>query len=330
MKLSVVIPTLNRASLLQQLLASLLVQTVPPEDFEVIVVDNGSADGTAAQAQAFLRVRSGWQCVLEPEPGLHAGRHRGLRESRADVLAFLDDDVTVCPHWVESLLEAFAAERVHLAGGPVRPRFERSPPPWLEGFRALRPGGWTLSYLSLLDFGDCAREVEPKVLPGCNFAIRKSVLLECGGFHPDSMPADLISRRGDGETHVAACCRRNGHRARYHPGAAVYHHIAAARLTPEYFCRRAFLQGISDSYTAVRARGGCPDTAVETPAGMLPRLPLQVTIRRVLQAMAGRQRWRSPRQDIDRHYCDGVCFHRGQVRRDPALLAWVTRPDYFQ
>jgi glycosyltransferase involved in cell wall biosynthesis len=83
---SVIIPTYNRADMLDEALASVFAQTY--HDFEVIVVDDGSTDHTGAVIGKFARVRYIWQ----GNSGRSRARNTGLREARGKYIAFLDDD----------------------------------------------------------------------------------------------------------------------------------------------------------------------------------------------------------------------------------------------
>src|SRR5688572_12584126 len=94
LRASVIIPTRDRAGLLECCLESLTRQTLPRDEFEVLVVDNGSTDSTPEVAKRFSG-RLNLVYVLEPEPGLHSGRHAGVRNARADVLLFGEDDLDV-------------------------------------------------------------------------------------------------------------------------------------------------------------------------------------------------------------------------------------------
>src|SRR3954463_11732371 len=89
-KLSVILPTFNRAASLQQALAALLHQTADPGSYEIVVVDNNSTDGTAAVVALHddPRVR----LVTEPRQGLSFARNAGLAASQAPLVAFTDDD----------------------------------------------------------------------------------------------------------------------------------------------------------------------------------------------------------------------------------------------
>jgi glycosyltransferase involved in cell wall biosynthesis len=99
--ISVIIPTYNRQSWLCETLESLAQQTWPADRFEVIVVDDGSEDGTAEIVeQSFpFPLRYFWQS----NQGDAAARNTGVQQSQADILVFLDDDILIAPNYLASL-----------------------------------------------------------------------------------------------------------------------------------------------------------------------------------------------------------------------------------
>src|SRR5262249_57469715 len=100
---------------------------------ELLVVDNGSTDGTreALAGQADVR------CVVEPTAGATRARNAALRAARGDVVAFIDDDATPAPGWLAALTAPFAQARGACGGGrgrlgcggPAPPRGSRGRPP---------------------------------------------------------------------------------------------------------------------------------------------------------------------------------------------------------
>jgi glycosyltransferase involved in cell wall biosynthesis len=101
---SVIIPTYNRKSFLRETLASLAKQTYPFDCFEVIIVDDGSTDGTEAIiSETFpFTLRYFWQ----GNQGDAAARNVGVQQSQADYLVFLDDDILVEPDYLAHLINA--------------------------------------------------------------------------------------------------------------------------------------------------------------------------------------------------------------------------------
>lgn len=318
---SVIIPTRNRATTLAGALTSLAAQDFPQRAHEVLLVDNGSTDETQALLEAFTisHPHCPLRGIVEPEPGLLAGRHRGAREARAPLLAFTDDDVVVEPTWLRAIVDAFADPAVHLVGGPSLPRYEVPPPPWLEWLWSRNGARATCGDLSLLDLGGEAREIDPTWVWGLNFAIRKETLIALGGFHPDCMPKHLQRYQGDGETGLALKAKAGGHKAFYATGALLHHWIPASRLTIAAFEERYFYQGVSNSYAEIRAAGGLPSG---------PGWKVAARGLRRLTGSLGGQRSRLLAR-LERARRAGHLFHRQEVRRDPALLAWILKHDYW-
>lgn len=103
---SVVIPTYNRETVLPRALDSVLAQTYG--DFEVIVVDDGSRDGTAGVMAEYVR-RDGRvrYCRQSQNAGVSAARNRGIREAKGEFVAFLDSDDEWAPTKLERQIERF-------------------------------------------------------------------------------------------------------------------------------------------------------------------------------------------------------------------------------
>jgi glycosyltransferase involved in cell wall biosynthesis len=318
---SVVLPTRNRAALLTRTLESLVHQTLPAERFEIIVVDNGSTDGTAGVVESAARRLPQLRYLRTEQPGLHVARHAGLRAASSEVLLFGDDDIRAAATWVEAIVDCFSDRRVGVAGGRCLPDFETSPPAWIDSLWTAMDGGKVLGAYSLVDLGDSRREVAHTLLYGCNYAVRRSLALEFGGFHPDSLPESLWRLRGDGETGLSRKIVGSGHKAMYEPAATVHHFVSRERMSPGYLERRAFAQGISDSYAVLRYGGPMASRYLSAlraralAAWRASRLADEEA-RRVLHAQA-------------RGYWEGLRFHRRQLRQDPSLHAWVTQTTYL-
>ncbi len=118
---SIIIPTRNRAPVLARCLEALGRQSFPAERFEVIVVDDGSADATPAtleRAAAGLRVplRAFRQAASR---GANAARNRGVKEARGKLVVFMDDDTIAPEGWLEALVADFQAAAHPVGTGPV-------------------------------------------------------------------------------------------------------------------------------------------------------------------------------------------------------------------
>ena len=302
--------------MLDDLLKSIKAQKLAAEKYEVIVVDNCSSDGTAKVCASYEGQIKNLDYVLENQPGLHKGRHAGLKKAKGDILIFADDDIKAFPSWLGAISEAFEDKDVMLAGGKCLPLFEIQPPPWLEDlWQRQNSDRQILPFLSLLDLGNSIKEISPYYVFGCNFSIRRHILLQAGGFHPDAMPWDLIRYRGDGETHISQFISSKRYKTIYHPKASVYHRVSKDRMTKDYFSHRYYIQGISDSFTQLR-NGGFRYHWTALALRTIKRLPLFCINR--LHARAYKA------------YLEGYCYHRREVRRSPELNKWVHRENYLE
>jgi glycosyltransferase involved in cell wall biosynthesis len=106
--ISVVIPTHNRAALLEPSLASLESQTLPPDAFEVIVIDDGSTDGTGALCRGW-RGEAPLRYVRQSHAGSAAAKNLGLFMSSGEIVVFFDDDDAASEGFLEEHLRAHAA-----------------------------------------------------------------------------------------------------------------------------------------------------------------------------------------------------------------------------
>ena len=117
---SVVVPTHNRAELLPALLDALVAQRVHAIPYEILVIDNGSVDGTAAAVGAYA---SPWiHYVFEPRPGVSNARNTGMQHAAAKLVAFLDDDLLPAGDWLLRLKDAMDAHpEADCVGGRIDP-----------------------------------------------------------------------------------------------------------------------------------------------------------------------------------------------------------------
>ena len=242
MLLSVVVCTYNRSKQLERALASLIDQTLALQDYEIIVVNNASTDGTRDVAVKLAQAAPNLRYVYEPELGLSNARNSGVREARGEIVAFMDDDAAADKAWLAHVAEVFRRgdTRLGCVGGKVLPVWPRSRPAWLS-----EP---MLGFLGLLDYGDESRPCDfPKEYAiGCNMAFRREFLLS------DGQPFDpQLGRRGSnlvGNEEIALQSKvsKQGGIIYYEAKSLVHHFVPEERLTRRWFIRRTFDQGVSD------------------------------------------------------------------------------------
>lgn len=253
-KLSIVIPTKNRADRIEKLLYSLSKQDADLETFEIIVFDNGSEDNTCEICKRFSGETRNLVYQFDDTPGLHIGRNWGYQHAKGDIIVYLDDDVIpLTNRYISRIQEAFLDDSVGMVVGSILPHYESQPPRWVK--KISQKSG---IYNMIIDFS-CVEinaqdgdEVSPYYAFGANFIIRKSILEECNGFHPDGMPKELLMYRGDGETHVANYVASSDYRVIFYKDVSVYHSVTKERMTYEYINMIGFRTGISIAYSQLR------------------------------------------------------------------------------
>lgn len=275
-RITAAICTHERYNLLPDALRSVLAQDLPPDAFEVVVVDNSrDALRSAREAAAFADAPNlAW--FHEPRPGLSHARNLAAARARAPVIAYLDDDARAASGWLAALLAAFEAfgDPVRVVGGPVRPVWVAPRPDWLPDEM--------LGDLTVVDLGPERRLLtEREWVAGANIAFRIAALREAGGFDTS------LGRTGGGasllsseETAMTERIRALGGAVAYAPDASVDHLVDPARLTQRWFRRRAAWQAVSDYLRDPEARMARRDDAwLAVKSYLLTQNPADRTLR---------------------------------------------------
>ena len=222
---SVAVPTRNRAAMLHGCLEHLVRQDYPTDRYEVVVVDDGSTDDTAAVVERFTGEAPVVRYVHQPRAGLNAARNTALRVCVGDPVCFVDDDEQAPAVWLRSIVRAAAGQPdAGCLGGPIRMQFEAEPP---------RSCG-----REPLDDGELDLGAETKAVThvwGGNMALRRAAVALVGEFREDL-------RMGGEETEWQDRLRAAGGCVVYTPDAGLQHrrtreHLAVRRLAMKRFRR---------------------------------------------------------------------------------------------
>lgn len=274
MKVTVAICTWNRVSLLRQTLDRLRQCVVPNGvTWEVLVVDNGSMDGTRDFVASVTDFPCTFRWVIETEAGVSHARNRALSESHAALVLFIDDDVLVDPSLVAAFIDA--ADRHPKAGalgGVVEPWFPTEPDPvLLAAFPALQRG------FCGTDLG-ASEEVltTGRHLTGANLGYRVSSLKGLR-FRADLGPNGSGTVGGE-ESDLQDRIRETGAHVVWIPAMRVQHYVDPRRMTLSYLLKFAEDHGRKQ----IRMDGIPPGPRV---AGV-PRWLLGQVVREQLRATA--------------------------------------------
>ena len=237
MKLSIIICTHNRCSLLQRCLDSLINQTASKSDFEVIVVDNNSSDKTKNVAIEYSNDFPHFQYVFEPTTGLSFARNTGYQVAHTDWVLYLDDDGKAFPNMVERTLETIQTVPFLCFGGMVINYFneEDNVPRWwvVDEFETNLP-------LLKKYRGVCKLEKETPW--GGIFIIQKKLLNELSGFDTNlGMTGQQI---GYGEEYdLVARIRSKGLDVGIDTEVKIHHLVASRKLTVWWYIKADFAKG---------------------------------------------------------------------------------------
>lgn len=251
MKISVILCTYNRCASLPMALKSIAASVIPSlTAWEVVVVDNNSRDRTREVVEDFCRRHPGrFRYLFEPQPGKSHALNAGIRAAKGDILAFMDDDVTVEPTWLQNLTVPFGSNEWAGVGGRILPKWNCAPPRWLS----VRNRS-VLSSLAVFDLGSQAAQLLEAPY-GTNMAFRKEMFERYGHFRTDLGPRPSGLIRGE-DTEFGIRLLAGGERLRYEPSAVVHHPVQEERLRKKYFLAWWFDKGRSDiRQYGIRERG---------------------------------------------------------------------------
>ena len=334
-RFSIILCTYNRRNMVLSALASLRRQTLSYEQFEVIVIDNGSTDGSFAAINAYVNTGKTQQkgaeqtwhvrCLMEPRNGLAYARNTGLRSASGSIAVFLDDDMLAESHFLEHLLLAYEETKADAIGGRVELRWE-----------ALRPYWLTDDLLDLLGYFSPSKVRTPlpeaSSFSSCCFSVKMEVLQSIGYFLP------ILGKGYSTPTNIAIddFCRRlrqAGYALWYEPTAVVTHRAHEARLKQAYFVGRAYWQGCSE--VLMQSPGSNHMTLRHLIRAILPEIftiahftllhrPLQImagksTSEKLLAAMAQARSWGHIKQQLR------LFAHASATTTAPSVL--FIRPD---
>lgn len=134
-KVSVVIPTLNRAEVLATTIDGIEHQTVPRDLYELLVVDNNSSDHTQAVLTQKAAVYPNLKIGFQPRPGAAAARNTGIRFSSGEIVLFIDDDIFAEPGLIEAHITGHRENPGASIVGTVVPQWDSTTDPFLRYLR---------------------------------------------------------------------------------------------------------------------------------------------------------------------------------------------------
>jgi glycosyltransferase involved in cell wall biosynthesis len=240
-KITAIVCTYNRSQKLAATIESLFAQTLPQSlGWEILVVDNNSSDDTRRVVERLQRMYpERVRYLIESQQGVSHSRNTGIRESRGEVLAFIDDDEIADMAWLQNLTANLFSGEWAGAGGRVLPLWDVARPQWLSAQSPLISGP-----LASFDLHQGSGPMTETPF-GANMAFRREVFEKYGSFRTDlgRVGTSTISNE---DTELGRRLLAAGQRLRYERSAITFHPVDEARLRPEYFLTWWFNKGRSD------------------------------------------------------------------------------------
>jgi glycosyltransferase involved in cell wall biosynthesis len=237
--LSVIICTHNpRMDYLRRTLDALLAQTLPKEQWELLLIDNNSKEPVAALWDLSWHPQG--RHIHEKELGLTNARLRGIKESAAELLVFVDDDNVLAPDYLSNALKRSRSHPcVGAFGGTITAEFESKPEDWISAVLPILAivnvthEQWTCSA------GTGAQMVAPC---GAGMVIRKAVAIYYAGKVVTDPLRRGLDRKGAslssaGDIDMALCACALGMAVGRFPDLHLTHLIAARRLKQDYILK---------------------------------------------------------------------------------------------
>lgn len=206
-------------------------------EVEVLVIDNGSKDGTDRwlQEESQRKKRTLLHCLHEKKPGKAHALNAGLTQAKGDVIMIIDDDVTAGPELFLKHLQGYGATSYQALQGRILPG--RDPEGRPADFSRLRE--YNIPYI---DYGDETREI--RGLTGTNMSFKREVFEKVGLFDTRLGPGAAGFSE---DTEYSIRIRKAGFKIGYTPHAVVYHELNPHRYGREYNRMVEYRKGLSRS-----------------------------------------------------------------------------------
>lgn len=204
---SIIVPVWNSPALIRTCLKALREQTYPGDRVEILVVDNGSTDGTRDAVREFPEVT----LLEEPKPGSYCARNRGLSVARGDYIAFTDADCIPDKDWLANAVESAIA---HPGAGVQAGRIEL----FLEDPTGSDPmGSEACKWFERLFAFRQDLSARKGLCATANWLSPRDLLLQTGGFQAD--------RKSGADGEMAQRLHKSGHQVVYVPDMLVHHPV---------------------------------------------------------------------------------------------------------
>jgi glycosyltransferase involved in cell wall biosynthesis len=228
---TLVICTRNRNAYLKLCLKAIEKIENSNSEFKVLIIDNGSTDGSLPLIKQFCENNDKHQFEIEPKVGLSHARNRALTLCRSKWIAFIDDDVIISEDYFKRTCTVINHFNFDLFGGKIKPKYLSQPPKWI-------PENLNVHHVNLDETG----VLYEGYITAANMIVKRNVLFKIGGFPTDlGMKGDKI---GYGEEdYIQQELRKNGYTIGFDPILEVEHLILPHKLKLFWHIKSIFHHG---------------------------------------------------------------------------------------
>jgi glucosyl-dolichyl phosphate glucuronosyltransferase len=236
--ISIIVATFNRRQSLSRLLQSLdSLDRTDSVTLEVLIVDNGSTDGTGTllREKQQQSLKYSLKILREEKRGKSAALNRGLRNCRGQIICLADDDVVFDSRWIGGLLESYKAAEFVALQGRVLPGVDgdsnRADPERIREYN-----------IPIVDYGNEIKKING--LTGTNMSFKREVFEKVGLFDTRLGPGAAGFSE---DTEYSIRIRKAGFKIGYTPHAVVYHELNPSRYGRKYNRLAEYRKGLSRS-----------------------------------------------------------------------------------
>jgi glucosyl-dolichyl phosphate glucuronosyltransferase len=250
-RITIAIPTHNRAPLLKGTLASIAALQLSHQiEAECLVVDNRSTDDTALVVEAFARAAPmPVRYVYETRAGSSNARNRAVAEANGSLILFIDDDAAAEPDWAGRLLAEVERRDLDVACGMVLPRWGRKPPLWLGPRLYIRLAVHDAAQMASLP----ASELESiHNYFSANVCFRRRSFERFGGFREELGVVGGNPMSGE-DTELFARIIKHGGKIGFVPCARVHHLVPPERMNRGYLRHKSYAFGYGSAIAGSRS-----------------------------------------------------------------------------
>ncbi|MBI9046109.1 MAG: glycosyltransferase family 2 protein [Anaerolineaceae bacterium] len=234
--ISVLICTHNRAELLNDVLSTLIQQDLSFDQFEILIIDNNSTDGTKNVSQKFVNKYPRIRYLFEKNLGLSHARNRGWKEAAGKYVAYTDDDCRIPKNWLSKAKQIIGEKEPAIFGGPYFPFYDSPKTKWFKD-----------SYGSKENGPFARRLCNNEYLSGGNIFIKKTILLNLNGFKTNlGMQGSAIGYAEETELITRLFLQKPKEIVYYDPDLFVEHLVPHRKMSLVWIIKSRFSMGKSN------------------------------------------------------------------------------------